>query len=54
MTASEKEEVILGEDGQPLSKSALKKLQKQREKDAKKKETADKLVRLGRATMFTI
>ncbi len=38
------QEVILGEDGQPMSKSALKKLQKQREKEAKKKETEAKAV----------
>ncbi|KAK9495963.1 aspartyl-tRNA synthetase [Lipomyces doorenjongii] len=37
------EEVILGEDGQPLSKKALKKLEAQREKDRKKAEKAAKL-----------
>ncbi len=37
-------EVILGEDGQPISKSALKKLQKQKEKDEKKKAVEAKLV----------
>ncbi|KAI9205038.1 uncharacterized protein BJ171DRAFT_423444 [Polychytrium aggregatum] len=31
-------EVVLGEDGKPLSKGALKKLQKQKEKEQKKKE----------------
>ena len=37
-------EVILGEDGQPISKSALKKLQKQKEKEEKKKATEAKAV----------
>ncbi|ODQ76579.1 hypothetical protein LIPSTDRAFT_114952 [Lipomyces starkeyi NRRL Y-11557] len=37
------EEVILGEDGQPLSKKALKKLEAQREKERKKAEKAAKL-----------
>lgn len=32
------EQVILGEDGQPLSKKALKKLQKEQEKQRKKEE----------------
>ncbi|KAJ3397458.1 aspartate--tRNA ligase dps1 [Lobulomyces angularis] len=39
----QKEETILGEDGKPLTKSALKKLQKEKEKAAKKKEVADRL-----------
>ncbi|KAI9289528.1 hypothetical protein BC943DRAFT_271876 [Umbelopsis sp. AD052] len=34
------EEVVLGEDGKPLSKKALKKLEKEREKAARKAETA--------------
>ena len=33
-------EVILGPDGQPLSKKALKKLEKEREKERKKAEKA--------------
>ncbi|KAJ3183600.1 aspartate--tRNA ligase dps1 [Gaertneriomyces sp. JEL0708] len=37
------EEVILGEDGKPLSKSALKKLEKEREKERKKAEREAKL-----------
>ncbi|KAJ3281996.1 aspartate--tRNA ligase dps1 [Borealophlyctis nickersoniae] len=36
-------EVVLGEDGKPLSKGALKKLEKQREKERKKAEIAEKL-----------
>jgi aspartyl-tRNA synthetase len=40
----EMSEMVLGEDGKPLSKSALKKLEKQREKDRKKAEVAAKLV----------
>ena len=40
----ENEEVILGEDGKPLSKAQLKKLQKKLEKERQKKETADRLV----------
>ena len=42
-TDSEPTEVILGEDGQPLSKAAIKKLEKQREKDRKKAEVAARL-----------
>ncbi|KAJ2999968.1 hypothetical protein HDV02_001225 [Globomyces sp. JEL0801] len=42
MTANENN-VILGEDGKPLSKGALKKLEKQREKEAKKAEVAARL-----------
>ncbi|KAI9008277.1 hypothetical protein BC832DRAFT_553613 [Gaertneriomyces semiglobifer] len=37
------EEIILGEDGKPLSKSALKKLEKEREKERKKAEREAKL-----------
>ncbi|KAJ3105933.1 aspartate--tRNA ligase dps1 [Phlyctochytrium planicorne] len=37
------EEVILGEDGKPLSKKALKKLQEKEEKERKKRETAERL-----------
>jgi hypothetical protein len=37
---------VLGEDGKPLSKGALKKLEKQREKDLRKLETAARLVHL--------
>ncbi|KND02877.1 aspartate-tRNA ligase [Spizellomyces punctatus DAOM BR117] len=37
------EEVVLGEDGKPLSKSALKKLEKEREKERKKAEREAKL-----------
>ncbi|KAJ3340738.1 aspartate--tRNA ligase dps1 [Gonapodya sp. JEL0774] len=40
---SKEEEVVLGEDGKPLSKKALKKLQQQQEKEAKKQEMAAKL-----------
>ncbi|KAJ2787567.1 aspartate--tRNA ligase dps1, partial [Coemansia helicoidea] len=36
--AQQLEEVVLGEDGQPLSKKALKKLEKEREKEKKKQE----------------
>jgi aspartyl-tRNA synthetase len=42
--SSTEEPTVLGEDGQPLSKSALKKLQKQQEKEAKKREAAEKAV----------
>lgn len=38
-------EVVLGADGQPLSKKALKKLQAQQEKERKKAETAARLAR---------
>ena len=38
------EQVILGEDGKPLSKGALKKLEKQREKEKRKQEVAARLV----------
>ncbi|KAI3404857.2 DPS1 [Candida oxycetoniae] len=38
-------EVILGEDGQPLSKKALKKLQKEKEKQAKKAEREAQLAK---------
>ncbi|AET41646.1 aspartate--tRNA ligase DPS1 Ecym_8376 [Eremothecium cymbalariae DBVPG len=37
------EDVVLGEDGQPLSKKALKKLQKEQEKKRKKEERAQQL-----------
>ncbi|KAK6097968.1 aspartate--tRNA ligase dps1 [Batrachochytrium dendrobatidis] len=37
------EELMIGEDGKPLSKAAIKKLEKQREKDRRKQEVADKL-----------
>jgi aspartyl-tRNA synthetase len=37
-TGSLEEDVVLGEDGKPLSKNALKKLQKDKEKAAKKAE----------------
>lgn len=37
--------VILGEDGKPLSKGAVKKLLKQQEKERKKLETQARLVR---------
>ncbi|CAI5756148.1 unnamed protein product [Candida verbasci] len=40
-----KEEVVLGEDGQPLSKKALKKLQKEKEKLAKKQEREAQLLK---------
>ncbi|KAJ3218334.1 aspartate--tRNA ligase dps1 [Dinochytrium kinnereticum] len=36
-------EIILGEDGKPLSEKALKKLKAKQEKEQKKKETADRL-----------
>ncbi|CCE65334.1 hypothetical protein TPHA_0K02010 [Tetrapisispora phaffii CBS 4417] len=39
----EEQPVVLGEDGQPLSKKALKKLQKEQEKQKKKEETARRL-----------
>ena len=42
--AKKMEEVVLGEDGKPLSKSALKKLEKEREKERKKAEREAKLV----------
>lgn len=38
-------EVILGEDGKPLSKKALKKLEKEREKERKKQERAEQLAK---------
>ncbi|KAJ3164521.1 aspartate--tRNA ligase dps1 [Irineochytrium annulatum] len=41
--AAAPEEVILGEDGKPLSAKQLKKLKAAQEKEAKKKETADRL-----------
>lgn len=37
-------ELTLGEDGQPLTKSQIKKLEKQREKERKKAEVAARLV----------
>lgn len=43
--AAPAEEVILGEDGQPLSKKALKKLQKEREKAQKKAEREAQLAK---------
>lgn len=42
-TQEASEPVILGEDGQPLSKKALKKLQKEQEKQRKKEEKARQL-----------
>lgn len=39
------EEVVLGPDGQPLSKKALKKLEKEREKERKKAEKAAELAK---------
>ncbi|KAJ2902005.1 aspartate--tRNA ligase dps1, partial [Coemansia aciculifera] len=36
--ATQVEEIVLGEDGQPLSKKALKKLEKEREKEQRKQE----------------
>ena len=39
----EEQPVVLGEDGQPLSKKALKKLQKEQEKQKKKEERARQL-----------
>ncbi|SCW04405.1 LAFE_0H12794g1_1 [Lachancea fermentati] len=42
-TQEQAEPVILGEDGQPLSKKALKKLQKEQEKQRKKEEKARQL-----------
>lgn len=39
------EEVVLGPDGQPLSKKALKKLQKEQEKERKKQERAAQLAK---------
>lgn len=39
------EEVVLGPDGQPLSKKALKKLQKEQEKEKKKQERATQLAK---------
>ncbi|KAG2733849.1 hypothetical protein G9P44_003374 [Scheffersomyces stipitis] len=44
-TAEGAEPVILGEDGQPLSKKALKKLQKEKEKAAKKAEREAQLAK---------
>ncbi|KAI8848013.1 hypothetical protein BC829DRAFT_394869 [Chytridium lagenaria] len=41
--ATTPEELILGEDGKPLSEKALKKLKAKQEKEQKKKETADRL-----------
>lgn len=43
--ASPAEEVILGEDGQPLSKKALKKLEKEKEKQKKKQEREAQLAK---------
>lgn len=43
--AAPEAEVVLGADGQPLSKKALKKLQAQQEKERKKAETAARLAR---------
>lgn len=37
------ENTILGEDGKPMTKSGLKKLQKKQEKEAAKKATADRV-----------
>eukprot|EP00128_Syssomonas_multiformis_P016096 Colp12_sorted_trinity150504_noHs@30061 len=42
MSGDGKEEIVIGEDGQPLSKKALKKLEKEKEKAAKKAESAAK------------
>ncbi|KAH6600257.1 hypothetical protein BASA50_002432 [Batrachochytrium salamandrivorans] len=41
--ANKMEDMVLGEDGKPLSKAAIKKLEKQREKDLKKAEVAARL-----------
>ncbi|CCH46568.1 aspartyl-tRNA synthetase [Wickerhamomyces ciferrii] len=43
--AASTEPVILGEDGQPLSKKALKKLEKEKEKERKKQERAAQLAK---------
>lgn len=43
-TPDASEQVVLDQDGKPLSKGALKKLEKQREKDLRKAETAARLV----------
>ncbi|CCG20636.1 Dps1-1 tRNA-Asp synthetase [Candida orthopsilosis Co 90-125] len=45
LSSEQNEEVILGEDGQPLSKKALKKLQKEKEKQAKKAEREAQLAK---------
>jgi hypothetical protein len=44
LPTAEMSEMVLGEDGKPLTKSALKKLEKQREKERKKAEVAARLV----------
>ncbi|KAI5906891.1 Aspartate--tRNA ligase [Candida parapsilosis] len=44
-SSEQAEEVVLGEDGQPLSKKALKKLQKEKEKQAKKTEREAQLAK---------
>ncbi|CAL1214867.1 unnamed protein product [Candida parapsilosis] len=44
-SSEQAEEVVLGEDGQPLSKKALKKLQKEKEKQAKKAEREAQLAK---------
>lgn len=43
--SNENQEVVLGEDGQPLSKKALKKLEKEKEKAKKKAEREEQLAK---------
>jgi hypothetical protein len=43
---NQQDTVVLGEDGKPMSKAQLKKLQKQKEKEQRKQEVADRLVNL--------
>jgi aspartyl-tRNA synthetase len=40
----EMSQVVLGDDGQPLTKNAIKKLEKAAEKERRKQEVAQKLV----------
>jgi hypothetical protein len=42
---TDKENQVLGEDGKPLSKAQLKKLEKQKEKEQRKQQVADRLVK---------
>ena len=44
-TAANQDPVVFGEDGKPLSKAQLKKLQKKQEKEAQKQATQDRLVK---------
>lgn len=46
-------DVILGEDGQPLTKSQIKKRQKELEKAKKKQEVADRLVKESIKNLYT-